>query len=96
MRARGLRVRGAQNISTRAGFKCILKKNQYLLKALQLLEEIFTCRYMLQTHRMNNKLTIYNKQVAKFFLTILGQSLLDIYAIAMRMNENKISLLWSV
>jgi len=38
-----------------------------------------------------------NKQEAKFFLTILRQSLLGICAIAMRMNENKISLcVWSV
>jgi len=37
-----------------------------------------------------------NKQVAKFFLTILRQGLLDIYAIAMRMNEKKNSLFWSV
>jgi len=37
-----------------------------------------------------------NKQVAKFFLTILRQGLLYIYAIAMCMNESKISLFWWV
>jgi len=44
-------------------------KNQYLLNALQLLEEIFTYRNMTQANRMNNKLTI---QIQAMHLTEFG------------------------